>query len=113
RHGALESSGQLHALETWLARFLERQDLPGDDDGDEITRLLEALSPTPATAPAPDACAPPSDAAGAALPNRFEAAPAHYWRRWVEDAAPAAQPPAAAAGTVPPGPVAPAPAAAS
>ena len=111
RYGALDTSEQLHGLETWLAGFLERECLPAPADAGAVAEMLDALAPAPALRVAPVSA---GDAAGH-HPLRFEVAPAQYWRRWVADApapvlprveteAPAAAAPVAPAASAEPAP---------
>jgi PleD family two-component response regulator/EAL domain-containing protein (putative c-di-GMP-specific phosphodiesterase class I) len=87
RYGVLEVSEQLLALEELLGQFLGNETLPDGDDSERIEKMLAELAPS--LPPIPSS----SEIASAAQVRRLdssraEVAPPHYWRRWVEDAAP-------------------------
>ena len=85
RYGALDTSEQLHGLETWLGGFVERQRLPDADDAAAVAEVLDALAPAPTSPPLKVAPVAPAGEAGAPHPLRFEVAPPQYWRRWLSE----------------------------
>lgn len=86
RYGVLEVSQQLLALESVMAEFLEREQLPDAEANERIVRLLDELAPHIPNLPAER----PEAAAARYIDSpRVELAPPNYWRRWTADAAPA------------------------
>lgn len=96
RHGMVETSEQLLALETLLGECLDHETLPDAPASSRIIRLVDKLAPNlPQTAAGNDdiATAEPGQPVFDDSTPRFEAAPPHYWRRWAGDAeAPATAP---------------------
>ena len=93
RHGMVETSEQLLALENLLGDCLDREVLPDAPASSRIISLVDSLAPgLPRTAAGNDDTAPeepePPPVFDDSTP-RFEAAPPHYWRRWTSDAEPA------------------------
>jgi diguanylate cyclase (GGDEF)-like protein len=93
RHGALEVSERLLAVEQLLGGFLRQESLPDAAANDHLLQLFAAID-TPGMAPdtAAPAAEPPPTSHGIIRDRsnlaRAETPPSHFWRRWAKDATP-------------------------
>ncbi|MEZ5465925.1 MAG: EAL domain-containing protein [Lysobacteraceae bacterium] len=91
RHGMVETSEQLLALEVLLGDCLDREALPDAPASNRIVSLVDGLTPSlpqGANDPVQPAAVPVASSQFDDSTPRFAAAPPHYWRRWVADAEP-------------------------
>ncbi|MCB1559562.1 MAG: hypothetical protein KDI75_00430, partial [Xanthomonadales bacterium] len=92
RHGMVETSEQLLALETLLGDCLGSETLPDAPANSRIASLVDGLTPNLPADRVHDGARPSTPTAvpiDDATP-RFTPAPPHYWRRWTGDAPPPA-----------------------